>query len=91
MDCAPFYVNKETDRMIEETENVVTTYLEDGNRQRAMKRLHIPPIGEHQSIWTTFYLGLLVGVFSSLLLIVIFIGEKLRILLLNLVSTEFEL
>lgn len=75
MDSAPFYVNKDTDRLIEETENLVTTYLEEGNRQRAMKRLHIPPIGEHQSLWTTFKLGLLMGFFVSLFGIVVFAGK----------------
>lgn len=54
----------------------MTIYLEDGNRPRAMKRLHIPPIGEHQSIWTTFNLGLLMGIFFSLFAICILIGTR---------------
>lgn len=74
VDSAPFYANKDTDRLIEETENVVTVYLEEGNRQRAIERLHIPPIGEHQSLWTTFNLGLLMGTFLALFGIVVFAG-----------------
>ena len=30
------------------------TRLEDGDRQKAMKRLRVPPLGDQQSPWTTF-------------------------------------
>lgn len=80
VDSASFYINKDTDRLIEETENVVTIYLEQGNRERAMKRLHIPPIDEYQSIWTTFKLGLLIGIFITLFGIIIFTGKSFHLI-----------
>ena len=49
-----FYTNKKIDKLIQETENTFINDLEDGDRQKAMKRLRVPPLGDKQSPWTTF-------------------------------------
>lgn len=49
VEVAHFYTNKEIDRLIHETESVVTIEIESGDRARAMKRLRVPPLGEQQS------------------------------------------
>lgn len=54
VELAPFYMNKEIGKLIEDTESLFTNDLEDGDRQKAMKRLRVPPINDHQSRWTTF-------------------------------------
>ena len=66
--------NKDIDRLIIETENTVTNELEAGDRQKAMKRLRVPPLGEQQSPWTTFKVGLFSGSFIVLFLAVILSG-----------------
>lgn len=71
VELAHFYVNKDIDRLIQETESVVTQDIEGGDRQRAMKRLRVPPLGEQQSPWITFKVGLFSGAFAVLLLAVI--------------------
>ncbi|XP_039287272.1 xenotropic and polytropic retrovirus receptor 1 [Nilaparvata lugens] len=74
VETAHFYVNKDIDRLIAETEATVTQELEGGDRQRAMKRLRVPPLGEQQSPWTTFKVGLFSGSFVVLLIAVILSG-----------------
>lgn len=71
-----FYCNKDIDRLISETEATVTQGLEGGDRQRAMKRLRVPPLGEQQSPWITFKVGLFSGAFVVMLLAVIITGER---------------
>lgn len=53
---------------------LVTTELEGGDRQKAMKRLRVPPLGEKQSPWITFKLGLFSGSFIVLFIAVILSG-----------------
>lgn len=74
-----FYVNKDIDRLINDTEAAVTNELEGGDRQRAMKRLRVPPLGEQQSPWTTFKLGLFLGSFIVLLVAVILTRMLLKL------------
>ncbi|KAK9500665.1 hypothetical protein O3M35_001890 [Rhynocoris fuscipes] len=69
-----FHTNKEIGRLIQETEATVTNDLEGGDRQRAMKRLRVPPLGEKQSPWTTFKVGLFSGSFIVLLVAVALSG-----------------
>lgn len=69
-----FYANKDIDRLIRETEQTVTQELEQGDRQRAMKRLRVPPLGEQQSPWITFKVGLFSGAFAILIISVILSG-----------------
>ncbi|XP_077292169.1 solute carrier family 53 member 1 [Arctopsyche grandis] len=66
-----FYLNKDIDKLINDTETAVTNDLEGGDRQRAMKRLRVPPLGEQQSPWTTFKVGLFSGSFIVLFIAVI--------------------
>jgi xenotropic and polytropic retrovirus receptor 1 len=47
-----FFVNRDIDKIINETETTVTSELEAGDRQRAMKRLRVPPLGKR-----TFYVS----------------------------------
>ncbi|XP_030756041.1 xenotropic and polytropic retrovirus receptor 1 homolog isoform X2 [Sitophilus oryzae] len=69
-----FYTNKDIDRLIRETEATFTQDLESGDRQRAMKRLRVPPLGEQQSPWTTFKVGLFSGAFMVLIVAVVLSG-----------------
>lgn len=71
VEMAHFYTNKDIDKLIQEVESTVTQELEDGDRQRAMKRLRVPPLGEQQSPWVTFKVGLFSGAFIVLLIGVI--------------------
>uniref|UniRef100_A0AAY4A9J4 Xenotropic and polytropic retrovirus receptor 1 n=1 Tax=Denticeps clupeoides TaxID=299321 RepID=A0AAY4A9J4_9TELE len=76
VEVAPFYTCKKITQLISETETVVTSELEEGDRQRAMKRLRVPPLGAAQPApaWTTFRVGLYCGVFIVLLVTVIITG-----------------
>ncbi|KAL5011684.1 hypothetical protein ScPMuIL_010235 [Solemya velum] len=71
VETAPFYTNKEVDHLIKETEQSVIADLEGGNRQKAMKRLRVPPLGDQQNAWTTFRVGLFSGIFAVLIVVVI--------------------
>lgn len=71
VELAHFYVNKDIDRLIQETESVVTQDIEGGDRQKAMKRLRVPPLNEHQSPWTTFKVGIFSGAFIVLLITIV--------------------
>ncbi|KAF2898457.1 hypothetical protein ILUMI_07715 [Ignelater luminosus] len=71
VETSHFYTNKDIDKLINDTEAIVTNELEGGDRQRAMKRLRVPPLGEQQSPWTTFKVGLFSGSFIVLFITVI--------------------
>ncbi|XP_035220946.1 LOW QUALITY PROTEIN: xenotropic and polytropic retrovirus receptor 1-like [Stegodyphus dumicola] len=71
VEVAPFYVNKDIDKLIHDTENIVTRHLESGDRQKAMKRLRVPPLNDQQSPWVTFKVGLFSGAFVVLVCAVI--------------------
>ncbi|XP_030629080.1 LOW QUALITY PROTEIN: xenotropic and polytropic retrovirus receptor 1 homolog [Chanos chanos] len=76
VEVAPFYTCKKITQLISETEALVTTELEEGDRQRAMKRLRVPPLGAAQPApaWTTFRVGLYCGVFIILTVVIIITG-----------------
>ncbi|XP_020513497.1 xenotropic and polytropic retrovirus receptor 1 homolog isoform X1 [Labrus bergylta] len=76
VEVAPFYTCKKITQLISETEALVTTELEGGDRQRAMKRLRVPPLGAAQPApaWTTFRVGLYCGVFLVLVVTVVITG-----------------
>ncbi|XP_076342267.1 solute carrier family 53 member 1-like [Tachypleus tridentatus] len=74
VDVAPFYSNKDIDKLIQETETLFTSELEGGDRQKAMKRLRVPPLNDKQSPWTTFKVGLFSGAFLVLIATVILSG-----------------
>jgi len=71
VESAPFYTNKDIDKLIADTEATVITDLEGGDRQKAMKRLRVPPLGDQQSPWTTFKCGLFAGAFMVLMVAVV--------------------
>lgn len=71
VEASYFFVNRDIDKIIHETETTVTSELESGDRQKAMKRLRVPPLGEQQSPWTTFKVGLFSGSFLVLFVAVI--------------------
>uniref|UniRef100_A0A8I6ADR6 Solute carrier family 53 member 1 n=1 Tax=Rattus norvegicus TaxID=10116 RepID=A0A8I6ADR6_RAT len=74
VEVAPFYICKKINQLISETEAVVTNELEDGDRQKAMKRLRVPPLGAAQPApaWTTFRVGLFFGIFIVLNITLVF-------------------
>ncbi|KAL3275928.1 hypothetical protein HHI36_020663 [Cryptolaemus montrouzieri] len=74
VESSHFHINKDIDRLIRETESTVTQDLEGGDRQRAMKRLRVPPLGEQQSPWITFKVGLFSGSFMILVVAVVLSG-----------------
>jgi hypothetical protein len=74
VETSHFYTNKDIDKLINDTESAVTNELEGGDRQKAMKRLRVPPLGEQQSPWTTFKVGLFSGSFIVLLIAVVLSG-----------------
>ncbi|KAM5148379.1 solute carrier family 53 member 1 [Mantella aurantiaca] len=82
VEVAPFYTCKKINQLISETEGLVTNELEDGDRQKAMKRLRVPPLGAAQPApaWTTFRVGLYCGIFIVLNCAVVYTGyEKYNI------------
>lgn len=81
VEMSHFFTNKDIDKIINDTENMVTNELEGGDRQRAMKRLRVPPLGEQQSPWTTFKVGLFSGSFIVLLIAVVLSGTHKKIVL----------
>lgn len=74
VEVAPFYTNKDIDKLIQETETLFTTELEAGDRQKAMKRLRVPPLNDQPSRSTTFKVGLFSGAFLVLITTVILSG-----------------
>lgn len=76
VDTANFHTRKDIDRLIAETEALVTRDLEHGDRQRAMKRLRVPPLGEQLSPWITFKVGLFSGAFIVLFVAVMLSGKQ---------------
>ncbi|XP_066586016.1 solute carrier family 53 member 1-like isoform X2 [Prorops nasuta] len=74
VDVALFHTQKDIDRLIAETEALVTKDLESGDRQKAMKRLRVPPLGGQLSPWITFKVGFYSGAFVILLIAVILSG-----------------
>ncbi|XP_037326591.1 xenotropic and polytropic retrovirus receptor 1a [Pungitius pungitius] len=79
VEVAPFYTCKKITQLISETETIVTTELEGGDRQKAMKRLRVPPLGAAQPAlaWTTFRVGLYCGFFIILAVVFVITGVVL--------------
>ncbi|XP_064649063.1 solute carrier family 53 member 1-like isoform X2 [Lineus longissimus] len=78
VEVAPFYTSKEVDQLITKVEALFTNELEGGNRQKAMKRLRVPPLTEQQNPWTTFRVGLFLGIFFILLVAICISGPLLK-------------
>lgn len=75
VETAPFYTTKKVDTFINDVVSLFTQYLENGDRERAMKRLRVPPFEEKQSPWTTFRLGLNIGMIFVLLPVVLLLSN----------------
>lgn len=73
VDVAHFCVNKDIERMMNQTENIVTQEIEGGDRQKAMKLLRVPPPKKNFSPWNTFRIGLFTG-YLVILLIAVFLS-----------------
>ncbi|XP_069465189.1 xenotropic and polytropic retrovirus receptor 1 homolog [Ambystoma mexicanum] len=78
VDTSPFHTSKKNDQLIQDVESLFTAQLEGGDRQKAMKRLRVPPLGAAQSVpvWTTFRVGVYCGMTASLLVFIILTGIK---------------
>lgn len=74
VETAFFHTNKDVDKLIEDTENIVTYQLESGDRQKAMKRLRVPPLNDAPQPWTTFRVGFWLGALIVLLAAVVLTG-----------------
>lgn len=74
VESAFFHTNKDVDKLIEDTENIVTIQLESGDRQRAMKRLRVPPLNDVPKPWTAFRVGFSLGAFVVLAVAVTLTG-----------------
>lgn len=81
VESSHFYTNKDIDKLIADTENTFITKLESGDRQKAMKKLRVPPLGERRSPWTTFKVGLFSGSFIVLLIAVVLSGKLFSMVL----------
>lgn len=46
VETSHFFINRDIDKIINDTESTVTSELEEGDRQKAMKRLRVPPLGK---------------------------------------------
>lgn len=71
VETTQFYTNKDIDKLISETEQTFTVFLESGDRQKAMKRLRVPPLGDRSDPWLTFKVGLFSGLFIVLFVAVL--------------------
>ncbi|XP_077986071.1 xenotropic and polytropic retrovirus receptor 1 homolog [Glandiceps talaboti] len=74
VEAAPFFTSKQIDNLIGETEQLYIGELEGGNRQKAMRKLRVPPLGARQTPWTTFRVGFFSGIFVVLIATVILAG-----------------
>jgi len=74
VETAFFHTNKDVDKLIEDTENIVTFQLESGDRQKAMKRLRVPPLNDTPQPWTAFRVGFSLGAFLVLVIAVTLTG-----------------
>ncbi|XP_056395429.1 xenotropic and polytropic retrovirus receptor 1 homolog isoform X3 [Hyla sarda] len=73
VDTSPFSTSTKTDQLIQEVETLFTNRLEQGDRQKAMKRLRVPPLGTEQPVpvWITFRVGMFSGLIIAFCLLII--------------------
>ena len=68
---ALFHTNNDINRLIRETENLVTLEIEGGDRIKALKKLKVPSLREQKNPYTSFKVGLFSGSFIVLAIAVI--------------------
>uniref|UniRef100_A0A8C4QDU4 Xenotropic and polytropic retrovirus receptor 1b n=1 Tax=Eptatretus burgeri TaxID=7764 RepID=A0A8C4QDU4_EPTBU len=92
VETAPFYTNKKIDQLIIETEATFTNELEGGERQKAMKRLRVPPLGAAQPSppWTTCRVGLYCGMFIVLVATICLTGNSMGMFIFVLFSALYN-
>ncbi|CAH8831685.1 unnamed protein product [Trichobilharzia szidati] len=78
VECAHFNTSREVDDLITEVENIFTEKLEQGDRQKAMKRLRVPPLTEKSNPHGLFLFGLYVGIFLAQFIVIVLTGIFLR-------------
>nr|CAH8819952.1 unnamed protein product [Trichobilharzia regenti] len=78
VECAHFNTSREVDDLITEVENIFTEKLEQGDRQKAMKRLRVPPLTEKFNPRNLFLFGLYVGIFLAQFTVIVLTGIFLR-------------
>uniref|UniRef100_A0A5K4F2C7 Xenotropic and polytropic retrovirus receptor 1 n=1 Tax=Schistosoma mansoni TaxID=6183 RepID=A0A5K4F2C7_SCHMA len=71
VECAHFNTSREVDDLITEVENIFTEKLEQGDRQKAMKRLRVPPLSEKYNPRGLFLFGLFFGVFLAQFIVIL--------------------
>ncbi|CAH8449030.1 unnamed protein product [Heterobilharzia americana] len=71
VECAHFNTSREVDDLITEVENIFTEKLEQGDRQKAMKRLRVPPLSETYNPHSLFLFGLCVGIFLAQFVVIV--------------------
>nr|VZH94614.1 unnamed protein product [Spirometra erinaceieuropaei] len=69
--AAPFYVDKTVDDLIAAIETIYIQDLEKGDRQKAMKRLRVPPLAHTAEPRCVFRVGLFAGIFLVEILVAI--------------------
>ncbi|KAM7535586.1 hypothetical protein Aperf_G00000096217 [Anoplocephala perfoliata] len=69
----PFHTDDSVDLMITEVEDSFTK-LEGGDRQKAMKRLRVPPLAAQASGKSIFRFGLFLGIFLAELVSIVLVG-----------------
>lgn len=57
VELAPFHMNNGVANLIQDTESLFINELAQGDRQKAMKRLRVPPLKDRKSRWTSFKVG----------------------------------
>ncbi|KAH9594410.1 Xenotropic and polytropic retrovirus receptor 1, variant 3 [Schistosoma haematobium] len=71
VECAHFNTSRDVDDLITEVENIFTEKLEQGDRQKAMKRLRVPPLSEKYNPRGLFLFGLFFGVFLAQFIVIL--------------------
>lgn len=71
VEMAPFYLNRNINELIENTETIAIEDLESGNRTKAMKKLRVPTLAEETKAKPAFFWGFFTGMW---LVMVVCIG-----------------
>ncbi|TNN12929.1 Xenotropic and polytropic retrovirus receptor 1 [Schistosoma japonicum] len=78
VESAHFNTSREVDDLITEVENIFTEKLEQGDRQKAMKRLRVPPLSEKYDPRGLFLFGLYFGIFLAQFIVIMLTCVFLR-------------
>ncbi|CAF3333525.1 unnamed protein product [Rotaria socialis] len=78
IESAPFQTSNRIDTLMVQVEDLYTNSFENGDRKRAIQRLHIPPLEEKQSHLVTFRVGVFVGILCLLIPMVFILSNTLQ-------------